>query len=229
MTFFATLASKDVSIVSPFSGTTRDVIETTFNICGQSITICDTAGLRELSELTSDQIIEKEGMKRAKIKAKTCDIIMFVTDSKFNYDELSELREVVKENPKAIIIKVMNKVDLVKDEEERKNFEKEADIIKTSCVTDSGIDELIEEIGKVVNFLIDQNDPSSFTFLNQRHNSILTQVNFLLDEAIKNMYTDLAVVGHLLQKAAKSVSELTGHISNDDILNVIFSKFCIGK
>lgn len=57
------------------------MIEATFDIGGQSITVCDTAGLREVQELTGDQLVEKEGMRRARIRANTCDIIMFVTDA----------------------------------------------------------------------------------------------------------------------------------------------------
>lgn len=208
------------------------MIEATFNVSGQSITICDTAGLRTLTKFSDDQLIEKEGMKRARIKAKTCDIIIFVTDSEIDdeaVDELTEIEGVLKENPHAVLIKVMNKVDLKEEHIVDRKIEKGCDMVKTSCVTNVGIDDLLERIGKAVKLITGRDDPSSFTFLNRRHESILSQVNFVLSEATENMDRDLAIVGHHLKRAADLVSELTGHISNDDVLDVIFSKFCIGK
>ena len=229
------LASKDVSIVSPFSGTTRDVIETTLDICGQSITICDTAGLRELTQSSSDEIVEKEGMKRARIKAKSCDIIIFVSDSETDDEtpasggDSTELKEVLNENPEAVLIRVRNKVDLENDLANGRSFEKIDDVIKTSCITDQGISELIDRIGRAVESITNNSGGSSLTFLNQRHESILVQVNFGLNEALSAMNKDLAIAGHHLKRSADKMSQLTGHISNEDILDVIFDKFCIGK
>lgn len=248
------LASKDVSIVSPFSGTTRDVVETSLDICGQSITICDTAGLREVSESSSDEIVEKEGMKRARIKAKSCDIIIFVSDGESDDEtptssDSTELKEVLNGNPEAILIRVRNKVDLESgrsferekvDPENGRSFEREKvslesgrsfernDVVETSCITDEGISELIDRIGEAVESITNHGD-SSLTFLNQRHESILVQVNFSLNEALSATTKDLAISGHHLKRSAEKMSQLTGHISNEDILDVIFEKFCIGK
>ena len=233
------------------------MIETTLDICGQSITICDTAGLRELAQPSSDQVVEKEGMKRARIKAKSCDIIIFVSDSETDDEtpgsggDSTELKEVLNENPEAILIRVRNKVDLENDLENGRRFEKNPeatlirvrnkvdpengrfekidDVVKTSCITDEGISELIGRIGEAVESITNHGGGSSLTFINQRHESILVQVNFSLNEALRATTKDLAIAGHHLKRSADKMSQLTGHISNEDILDVIFDKFCIGK
>ena len=205
------LTKSDIAIVSEIKGTTRDVIETDLSIAGILVKICDTAGLRK----TSDKI-EAEGIKRALKKAKDSDIKIYMIDDEDNLD--AEFQDLIDENT----IFVRNKIDLT-SEKEQNNLDE--DFIKISLTKKINTNRLIEELEQKVQELIPtQNHPA------------ITQERYrvALNETIKNldnfsMQKNIELASEDLRFAAREIGKIMGKIDVENILDVIFSKFCIGK
>lgn len=228
------LAARDVSIVSKIEGTTRDVIEVVLNLNGHLITLCDTAGLRDTLckevGVSSQDSIEEEGIRRAKQRAQTADLIIFVVDaSRPSLDQLNELR---RENQAIDVLIVVNKTDLVNPVEE-KEWSLEADCL-ISCKNNQGIQEIEERIKDKIQSIY--SDPQ-LGFMTERQESLLQQVSSSLSSFIDVIdreeldgSIDFVFLAHHLRRAAKGLSSLTEtNITSEDVLDVIFRDFCIGK
>lgn len=208
------LAKSEVSIVSEIAGTTRDVIEIHLEIAGVAVRIADTAGLR-----SSKNKIESEGIKRAHKKAAQADIKILVVDAKKK--KLSE-QDLDLIDDKTII--VANKLDLVEANKIKPSQHLEQ-AIKISLKTKENLDLLIKELEeKVLENLPKQSAP---LITQERYRQALIDAleaieNFSLEKNIELAAEDLRI-------AASAIGKITGRINVDDILDVVFSKFCIGK
>ena len=228
------LAARDVSIVSKVEGTTRDVIEVVLDLKGHLVTLYDTAGLRELpvrqQQEEDNDSIEEEGMKRARIKGQSADLILFLVDA--SRPSSVELEGLLKEKTGQTVLKVVNKIDLMKDpafQEKRAETLNDADCF-ISCKNNDGIEELEEKIMDEINSVYSVIEQG---FMTERQESHLNQVSSSLTTALNVIdckESDFVVVAHHLRRAAKGLASLTEKdITSEDVLDVIFRDFCIGK
>lgn len=202
------LLKESRAIVSHIPGTTRDIIREELSINGVLYKIFDTAGIR-----TGTDEIEKEGILRSHDALKEADVVLLLFDD--------ELPEVDVEAEK--VIKVFNKIDI------KECPGMEADV-KISALTGQGIKELITLIEEKV-FGSKGYTERNVVVANLRHRECLRKTNECLGRAVSAIDDGLTgeFISFDLREAENSLSEIIGEISTDDILNNIFSKFCIGK
>lgn len=210
------LLQTDKAIVTDVAGTTRDIVEGTFLLDDIKINLTDTAGIHE----TNDKV-EKIGVDKAKELISHSDIVLFLIDSSMDYS--NEDDEIFKsiQNTKYIIIKT--KSDL--ETKIQKHFENE---ILVSSKTGEGIEKLKEKIKNLTQ--ISNFSNSSIIITNERHKNALFDANRSLKLAIENIDNDsLDLVSIDIKQAYSSIGEITGNTTSEDIIDAIFSKFCLGK
>jgi tRNA modification GTPase len=216
------LSGKDIAIVTPIPGTTRDVLKDHILIDGVPLHIVDTAGLRK-----SEDIIEQEGIRRAEDEARAADIILYVLD-------ITEETKIDKEAlPIAIVGKPMicirNKIDLVneKPQVQKNNNNDEMTFVSLSAKSGEGIDLLKQEIKNQIGF---HGDAEDIFIARRRHldalNNAYKHVKESIDQLSKGV---IELAAEDLRKAQQALSEMTGEFGSDDLLGRIFSSFCIGK
>ena len=220
-TLLNALLNENRAIVSEIAGTTRDTIEETININGILFRLIDTAGIREHSQ----DIIENMGVIKSKEKIKQADIVLYLFDvNEMKPDELETIvSELRKENPNLLI--VANKADLFS----REGYQHIAGEIFISAQQQTGIEELKNTLFAMAGGAgINKED---VVVTNARHYAALAEVSKSLKE-IQQSITN-KVSGDLLSidinRCLHYLGEITGEITNEDRLDYIFSKFCIGK
>lgn len=234
-----TIVQRDLSIVTNIQGTTRDVIESTIDINGYPLVIMDTAGLRK-----SDDIVETEGINRAKKCAQLADIVIIVIDGKImeNYFEekqinlddyrrayLQHLELSIDKNQR--LITIINKADLISDK--TKGQLEGSDALVISCTRSIKITDVIDEITSHLQELCG-NPSAECPYLSQeRHRfyiqECLQSIEDFLDKFNPHAEQDLAILVQTIRDSVRSLSRITGEVRTDDILDVIFKDFCIGK
>jgi len=217
------LLNEEKAIISEIPGTTRDIIEDTITIGGNLVRFIDTAGLRK----TSDKI-EKIGINKALKKSKDASIILYIIDlNDTNLDSVeSELKTKYLNNKNVII--VGNKSDLKVDDEVINYFSSKNHFIM-SGINEKDIHKLNDLISNFISKNLIREDSS--IMINERHYSSLNKVKESIENVKKNIAnksnTDLLAMD--IKYALNHLGEITGEITNDEILGNIFSKFCIGK
>ena len=226
-TLLNTLLNEERAIVSSIAGTTRDTIEDQININGVNCRFIDTAGIRN----TEDEI-ETIGIERTFKKMNESEIIIFLIDySTLNHEKLNYyvnyLTEIDNKFPNTKLITLLNKID-IKSETLVSDLD-EFNPILISEKNKLNIDNLKDEIISYVNNLTSQIDNS--TVSNSRHYDLLNktyeEIHKVKISISKNISSDLLAID--IKQAIYFLGELTGEISNDEVLGNIFSKFCIGK
>ena len=215
------LINEDKAIVTDIEGTTRDIVEGTFVLNGVNINLIDTAGIRE-----TDNIVEKIGVEKSKNIIEKSNMVIALFDGSREFDK--EDKEILKEikGKKAIIL--INKVDLPQklDKSEIKDFE----TIEISVKDNKGINLLIEKIKEFFN--LNEIETGDFTYLsNARQISIIKEA-LALSEEIKSQnekHTPVDLIQIDIQKLWEKLGELTGDTYKDELLDEIFSKFCLEK
>jgi len=214
------LAKSDVAIVSEIAGTTRDIIEIHLEIAGAAVKIADTAGLR-----ISEDIIEQEGIRRAYKKASEADIKLLVLEAGCLKISAAE-QELIDENT----IIIVNKIDLLQSDnvaEELKNIKQISDknLINISIKKYQNTDLLIKKLEeKVLEILPKQSTP---LITQERYRHSLSVALTALEDFSLNKNIELAAED--LRIACNAIAKITGRVDIDDILDVVFSRFCIGK
>lgn len=213
-------------IVSDVPGTTRDTVSESLVIDGVLYRLTDTAGLRE----TADSI-EREGVERAEKEAGKADIVLLVMDygeryyngSQPSYARVEELcaRSGIK------LVRVWNKIDLYHSEPPR--FQQDGDAFYISALTGEGIDFLRKGLSMVA--LGHEVSESSVVVTNSRHRDALARAKKSLGLALETLRARKSgeFVALDLRTGLDALGEITGEITTEDVLNNIFSKFCIGK
>ncbi len=199
------LAQSEIAIVSEIAGTTRDVVETHLCIAGVAVKISDTAGIRE----TEDKI-EKEGIRRALQKAASADIKIFLVDAANPI-----LREDLIDKNTIVVI---NKIDLT-------NFKNDHHTLTISLTNNTNTSELIKKLEeKILEIIPSQNSPliTQERYRVALKNSVENLENFSLKKNIELAAEDLRMT-------AREIGKINGKIDVENILDVIFSRFCIGK
>ncbi|HSH23951.1 MAG TPA: tRNA uridine-5-carboxymethylaminomethyl(34) synthesis GTPase MnmE [Massilibacterium sp.] len=213
------------AIVTDIPGTTRDVIEEYVNVRGVPLQLIDTAGIRE-----TEDVVEKIGVERSRQKVKEADLVLFVV----NYnepltDEDKQLYETIT-SPETIV--VVNKTDLEQklDLDELKALVGEKTIITTSMVTEEGMDELETAIRSL--FFKGEVEAGDLTYVsNARHIALMKQAKQALQEAIdasaSGMPIDLVQID--ITRTWQLLGEIIGDAVSEDLINQLFSQFCLGK
>jgi tRNA modification GTPase len=222
-TLLNTLLNEDRAIVSDIAGTTRDTIEELININGVLFRLIDTAGIREH---TSD-IIEDIGVKRSLAKMKEADVVIYL----FDVNELSreEIETITNEMKSAQLKFILcgNKVDITDETEAREKFNG-LPVIFISAKNNKSIDALKENLFQLGAGNL---DTEGTVVTNARHVAALEEVKTTLKEIKDGL--DNQLPGDLLaldiRRCLHFLGEITGEITNEDQLDYIFSKFCIGK
>lgn len=218
------LVGEERAIVTEIAGTTRDTLEENIHLHGISLNIIDTAGIRD-----TEDIVEKIGVNRAREKADEADLIIYVVDGSRNLDENDAQIMQLIEDRKAIIL--LNKTDLsmVLSKEE---LEKKAGktVIPVSVKEQTGIEELEQTIKEMFySGEIDFNDEVMLT--NVRHkgavNEALESVKLVKQSIEDDMPEDFYSID--LMNAYEVLGTIVGESLEDDLVNEIFSKFCMGK
>ena len=213
------------AIVTEIPGTTRDTIEEVLNIRNIPVRLIDTAGIRE-----TDDKIEKIGIEKSKKSFNEADLILFVLDvSRELSEEDQEIIHYIGDR-KAIVL--INKIDLEKkwDLTFLKEQMPNASVIETSLKDRFGVEKVEEEIVNMVySGSVRQND--SLMVTNVRHKNLLEQAKSSLADA-QSMTAAREAMDFIevdLKSAYDSLGEITGETVSDDIINEVFSRFCLGK
>ena len=223
-TILNSLLKEERAIVTNIPGTTRDVIEEIINIKGIPLILVDTAGIRE-----TEDIVENIGVKKSKQLIEKSDLVLLVLDSSREIEnEDKEVIEKIVENDKKVII-LLNKIDLDKKIDLSKyNF---PNVVEISAKENIGI-ENIEE--KIYSYIIEEkveNFSEKLIITNIRHKTALEKAK----DSIKNIFETIDngmpmdLISVDLKEALDNLSEITGEISSEDILDHVFGNFCVGK
>lgn len=224
-TLLNTLLNENRAIVSDIAGTTRDTIEEVINIDGILFRLIDTAGIREH---TSD-IIESIGMERSQEMIRQADVVIYLFDAEEESEqELQREAGLIKANAAHLIL-VANKTDKAGEQAARKKFEHIAGITFIAAREGLHIDVLR---GRLVDTVLKDGFSQEGTIVtNARHYHALNEVAKSLTDI--RMGLDQKIPGDLLaldiRRCLHYLGEITGEITNEDQLDYIFSKFCIGK
>ena len=203
------LARREVAIVSPHAGTTRDVIEVQLDLDGYPVTVIDTAGIRE-----TDDPVEREGVRRARARAAEADLVLWLMDGP---------HERKSGEGTAPVWTVRNKIDLgavLRPETGGRDF-------AISASRGDGIQELI---GALVAFAQDYFGSDTGALIGrERQRKLLQQTAVSLQRSIAVIGTGEELAAEELRSAAYSLGRLLGRVDVEDILDVIFREFCVGK
>jgi tRNA modification GTPase len=198
------LARRDVAIVTPYPGTTRDVLEVALDLEGLPVTLLDTAGLRD-----SDDPVEREGIARARRRAAEADLRLGMLDATAPETATIAGAEIV----------VVNKADLVS--------EAVPDVLAISCTTGAGIDALLDRLLQSARSLLADGGAPLVT--RARHRDALAESVDALDRFRGAGGAELVVLAEELRIAAHALGRITGRVGTEEILDRIFATFCIGK
>ena len=228
------LLNENRAIVTEIPGTTRDIIEENITIDGILFRLVDTAGLRE-----SIDVVEKEGVRRSEAQIATSDLILLVFDLSSPFDNadhrlISAVLSKIK-NVQDRCLLVFNKLDLVKNGQRellgRIGLERDLEPVRVSAVTHEGLD-LLKKV--MVERIFSSKPPTletSVLVTNVRHKEALLKATKHLKLALESVEGDKSgeFISLDLRAALDYLGEIVGQVTTDDILNNIFSKFCIGK
>jgi tRNA modification GTPase len=211
------LARRDVAIVTPLPGTTRDVLEVHLDLAGYPVTLLDTAGLREAAD-----VIEAEGVRRARSRAKRADVRLIMFDGAV-WPELDPGTVALIDETAMIVV---NKCDLTA-------LPNSVDIggraaLAVSCLSGEGIAVLLEALAERASGFLASGDEPLLT--RARHRAALQGAAEALASLLAAPdHTELAVLAEDLRLATRALGRITGEVAVEEVLDRIFSEFCIGK
>jgi tRNA modification GTPase len=230
-TLFNRLARREAAIVSPFAGTTRDVIEIHLELGGYPVTVLDTAGIREGAEP-----VEQEGVRRARARAAEADLVLWVTDLSVESRDAVESAGLKSDAPQWLIA---NKIDLLSEsarghltggscQQAKKNEFQFA--FSVSAQYGEGLDALF---GALAAFARDYFAAGETVLVTRaRHRRALEDTVAALDRALAETASHGAreeLIAEELRHATSALGRLTGRVDIEDVLDKIFRDFCIGK
>lgn len=210
------LGREQRAIVSDIPGTTRDTLEQQIEIEGLPVLLVDTAGLRE-----SDDVIEAEGVKRAIAAQQEADLVLLISDGSTSDCTTNEF---VQQRQDQQYLSVVNKIDLIAG----RTAEREGDQISLSALTGEGIPLLLKAIIEKAGFA----DTEGSEFIaRQRHIDALDRAQDHVWSGVEQLERFQAgeLLAEELKLAQQALGEITGVVTSDDLLGLIFSSFCIGK
>ena len=220
------IARREAAIVSPVPGTTRDVIEVHLDLDGFPVTLLDTAGIRD-----STDPVEQEGVRRARARAAEADLILWVQDAKDGPVRSGTMAFSGAQSGGGKVWLVRNKVDLTSSKRNELTNENNIDNIVVSfdlsALTGLGVSFLLS---KLTDFAQSYFGSESGILTRERHKQMLVSTKNALDRALaQDRKGAEEIVAEELRTAAQSLGRLTGRVDVEDLLDVIFRDFCIGK
>lgn len=219
------ILKEDRAIVTEYEGTTRDTIEEFVNINGIPLKLIDTAGIRNAKDE-----VEKIGIIKSKEIAEEADLVIAIFDStKKLTKEDEDILEIAK-NKKSIII--LNKIDLEsKIDENNDKLKGISDyVIKISALNNMGIEDLYEKISELFN-LNEINLDNEVVITNVRHKNLISKSIENLKKTKETIQNNmpLDIIAIFIKDILEDLANITGEMVSEDIINEIFSKFCLGK
>jgi tRNA modification GTPase len=225
-TLFNRLARREAAIVSPFPGTTRDVLEVHLDLGGYPVTVLDTAGIRE----TSDPV-EWEGVRRASEQARTADLVLWLVDAAATDPQaVPNLVGSIETPAGSAFWFVVNKIDLVAGgqlERVESAFGQELTVHLLSSATGAGVDDLVNAVARFAERTF---TPEPALVTRQRQRAHLEETVVALrgaQQAARDGREE--IMAEQLRLATRALGKLLGRVDVEDILDVIFRDFCIGK
>jgi tRNA modification GTPase len=218
------LVRREVAIVSPHAGTTRDVIEVQLDLDGYPVTLIDTAGLRE-----TDDPVEQEGVRRARARATEADLVLWLVDGQHPADRPAAMATVWDARDKidfagGTVWTVRNKIDLEASQPQPELGRAELGI---SASRGDGVAELVEAITGFARDYFGTSDSTLIT--RERQRELLQETTVSLERSLEMVALGEELAAEELRRAALSLGRLLGRVDVEDILDVIFREFCIGK
>lgn len=207
------LLGEERAIVTNIEGTTRDTIKEKIFIDGVTVNLVDTAGLRE-----SDDVVEKIGIEKTNQEIKNADIVLLVLDlsRELKQDEIEMIKN-LKNRPHII---VGNKSDI-------KNKKFDFDYIEISAKNNENISEIKKQI--IEKTISGKIDFSKLVLTNERHLSILQNTKQKIGNALNGQIVNLDIEAFILKDIWKELGKISGTTEDEKIIDLVFSKFCLGK
>ena len=205
------IARRDVAIVTAEPGTTRDLIEVRLDLGGYPATLVDTAGLR-----AAGGVVEREGIRRAEERAARADVVVWLADVTAAADCPAP----------SGALSVGTKIDLIDSEAERSRLARKHDFL-VSTVTGAGVETLLEGLEQRIAAGFSAGEAPVVT--RARHRESLQVCGEALDAALADPSRPLELRAEDLRRAGDALARITGRIDVEDLLDVIFRDFCIGK
>ncbi|KAL3943300.1 MAG: hypothetical protein SGBAC_002628 [Bacillariaceae sp.] len=230
---FNLLSKKDAAIVSPIAGTTRDVLQVSMDLGGVKCTLQDTAGVRK----DTDDVLEIEGIKRAQSVAEKADLVVAMVDGSSGAETsgLEAVKSILDASKISSSILVKNKCDLKDngDDSKGKDASDFGNTYEVSCVTQEGIDHFLDALSQAVRSRTqDDSGNEGAVITRARHRQHVEAAADAL-ERFKMLSEQgplaLDMAAEELRLAASELGRITGAVDVEDVLDVLFSDFCIGK
>lgn len=220
------LAGEEKAIVTEIAGTTRDIIEENINLKGIHLHIIDTAGIRK-----SDDIVEQIGVEKAKKYTADADLVIYVLDSSVPLDQNDyDIMEMIREKKCIILFNKIDMESLVSFDDLKDKTDDSHIMIKISAKENTGIDDFEKAVEKMFfQGKIRENDEVMIT--NMRHKEALLEVKESLLQVKKSLDAGMPEDFYSidLMSAYQSLGRIIGEETSEDLVNEIFSKFCMGK
>jgi tRNA modification GTPase len=207
-TLMNALAGRDVAITSPIAGTTRDLIEVFLDLRGYPVILVDTAGIRE-----SQDPIEQEGVARARRRAESADLALWLDDGDGNPAPSLE----------SPTLAVRTKIDL----DEPHSWSAGTEKLAISAKTGAGIDRLLDVIAELAEERMASREPALLTL--ERHRRGFQDARQALVSALKPEAAEPELIAEDLRRAASAMDRIVGRIGVEDVLGEIFARLCVGK
>jgi len=204
------LVRREVAIVSPHAGTTRDIIEVQLDLDGYPVTVIDTAGIRE-----TDDPVEQEGVRRARARAAEADLVLWLADG--DGGEIGHQGD-------ALVWLVRNKIDLWSTNACRKKASRE---FRISAIRGDGIADLVDALVAFAREFFGASEAALIT--RQRQRQLLKDAAASLERSLGAIGQGEELAAEELRSAAYALGRLLGRVDVEDILEMIFREFCIGK
>ena len=209
---FNALLTYKRSIVTEVAGTTRDSIQERLNIGKHNAVLIDTAGIRN----TKDKV-EQLGIERSNEEMKNADVLLHIVDNTTNTDNKKQKKQIT----------VLNKIDLLSKDQKREIKNTKTKAVFVSAKNGTGINLLIKKIEEKLSTITNRTGNEHITSLRQEQ--LLIKVNKTILPMIKTQETNIEIIAHHTREAISHFDHLLGKTSVDDVLDDIFSNFCVGK
>ena len=218
------LVGEERAIVTDIAGTTRDVLEEAINLNGVSLNIMDTAGIRN-----TEDIVEKIGVDKAKTHANEADLVVYVVDASREFDQNDyDIIELVRDKKTIILLNKSDLATVITKDMVKSIIDKP--IVSISAKEEQGIEEF-EEIIKNMFFHGELSFNDEVYITNMRHKTAIQDAYNSLQKVIVSIDNDMPEDFYSIDllDAYESLGSITGETIGEDLVNEIFSKFCMGK
>lgn len=208
------LLGENRAIVTDIQGTTRDQITESFFHNGIKINLIDTAGIRETTD-----VVENIGIERSKQSLATADVVLFILDGSEKESEEDEKIE--------SLVGKTNCIYCINKSDKKRLLPPKPNEIEISALTNKNIQKLKDAIVKFV--IENEIDFNSLVLTNERQVQVLKDAKAIIKEIQQTENLPLDILSMLVKKVWQTLGKITGNTENEDIINLIFSKFCLGK